>query len=115
MPTWRGDSCDGLMMDPTMRLPVRLLPRRGQQIGVLAFFGFFLGFSIFWMAGAAGILDLNEGEINFPPPDGWAANAFALFGLPFAFAGICGMAVATLKMLPNSPFYHLEIDSEGLL
>lgn len=97
------------------RLPIRLLPRRGAQIPLILFFGFFLGFAIFWMAGAAGILDLNEGTIAFPPRGGWAASSFALFGLPFAAIGLGGIAVAVLKLLPNSPFFHLEINDDGLL
>ena len=102
------------MTEETQQLPIRLVPRKGQQIGLLAFFGFFLGFSIFWMAGAAGILDLNEGTINFPRSGDWIGNLFPLFGLPFAAVGICGLTVAVLKMLPNSPYYHIEITADGL-
>ena len=102
-------------MDQRLQLPIRLLPRRGHQVLQIAGFGFFLGFAIFWMAGAAGILDMNEGTLHIPPPGGWAANSFALFGLPFAAGGLCGIAVAVLKMLPGSPCYHLEINGEGLL
>src|SRR5262245_58183280 len=94
-------------------LPIRLLPRKGQQLGLIAFFGFFFGFSLFWMAGASGILDLNEGTVQIPPPGGWEASAFGLFGLPFTIIGICGMVGALLRMLPNSPYYHLEINAEG--
>ena len=103
------------MEEATLRLPIRLLPRKGQQLGLIAFFGFFFGFSIFWMAGASGILDLDNGAIQIPPPGGWASATFGLFGLPFAFVGICGLAGAVLRMLPNSPYYHLEINADGLL
>jgi hypothetical protein len=104
------------MMTPfTCALPVRLLPRRGRQLGLIAFFGFFLGFSIFWMGGASGILDLDDGAIHIPPPGGWAAATFGLFGLPFAIVGICGIGGALLRMLPNSPYSHLEINADGLL
>jgi hypothetical protein len=103
------------LTDRHHRLPVRLLPRRGAQIPALLVFGFFLGFAIFWMAGAAGILDLNEGTLHFPPPGGWAASAFALFGLPFAIGGLCGIVGALLKMLPGSPHYHLEVNGDGLV
>jgi hypothetical protein len=104
-------------MSPTdrhRRLPVRLLPRRRAQIPALLVFGFFLGFAIFWMAGAAGIFDPNEGTITFPPPGGWAANSFALVGLPIAAIGLGGIIRAVLKLLPNSPYYHLEINADGL-
>lgn len=98
-----------------LRLPIRLLPRKGHQIGLILFFGFFLGFSIFWMGGASGILDLDNGAIHIPPPGGWAASAFGLFGLPFAIIGLCGICGALLRMLPNSPYYHLEVSADGLL
>jgi hypothetical protein len=102
-------------MTSDLKLPIRLLPRKGQQLGLIAFFGFFFGFSLFWMAGASGILDLDDGTINIPPPGGWAESAFALFGLPFTVIGLCGIAGALLRMLPNSPYYHLEINADGLL
>ena len=35
-----------------LQLPIRLLPRKTHQLGLIAFFGFFLGFSVFWMGGA---------------------------------------------------------------
>ena len=103
-------------MDPTrLDLPIRLVPRKGQQIGMLLFFAVFFGFSLFWMAGAAGILDLNAGEIRWPEPGAWGDAAFALVGLPFTAIGLCGMAGALLKMRPNSPHYHIEINSGGVM
>jgi len=99
----------------THRLPIRLLPRKGHQLGLIAFFGFFFGFSLFWMGGASGILDLDNGTISIPPPGGWAQGTFGLFGLPFAIVGICGIGGALFRMLPNSPYYHLEINADGLL
>ena len=104
-----------MKQNSNLQLPIRLLPRKGQQVGLIAFFGFFFGFSIFWMAGASGILDLDEGSIHIPPLGGWEESAFGLFGLPFAFVGLCGMTGALLRMLPNSPYYHIEINADGLL
>ena len=102
-------------MQPTrLDLPIRLVPRKGQQVAMLLFFAFFFGFSIFWMAGASGILDLNAGAIDWPEPGQWGDAAFALVGLPFTAIGLCGMAGALLKMRPNSPHYHIEIDSGGV-
>ena len=46
---------------------------------------------------------------------GWAAATFGLFGLPFAIIGICGIGAALLRMLPDSPYYHIEINADGLL
>lgn len=98
----------------TLSLPIRLVPRKGQQIGMLLFFMVFFSFALVWMAGAAGVLDLDDGTLRLPPPGGWAGAAFALFGLPFAAVGLGGMAVAILKMRRNSPYYHIAIDSSGL-
>ena len=102
------------MDQATLRLPIRLLPRKGIQAGLLAFFAVFFGFSIFWMAGASGVLDLNEGAIYLPPPGGWVEGAFALFGLPFTVVGLCGIIGALLKMLPDSPYHHIEVNADGL-
>jgi hypothetical protein len=96
------------------RLPIRLVPRKGQQVGLLVFFGIFLGFALFWMAGAAGILDLDEGAIRQRTAEEWIGNLFPLFGLPFAAIGLGGIVVALLKLRRNSPHYHLEISSRGL-
>jgi hypothetical protein len=103
------------MDQATLRLPIRLLPRKTHQLGLIAFFGFFFGFSLFWMGGASGVVDLDNGAIHIPPPGGWAQGTFGLFGLPFAIIGICGIGGALLRMLPNSPYYHLEINADGLL
>lgn len=102
-------------MQTDLRLPIRLVPRKGIQLGLIAFFAVFFGFSLFWMGGASGVFDLNDGGIHIPPPGGWAQGAFGLFGLPFAAVGFCGIAGAVLKMLPDSPYYHIEIDARGLL
>jgi hypothetical protein len=103
------------MEQTPLQLPIRLLPRKGHQLGLIAFFGFFFGFSVFWMGGASGILDLDNGAIHIPPPGGWAASTFGLFGLPFAVIGICGIGGALLRMLPSSPYAHIEINADGLL
>lgn len=103
------------MPQTTLRLPIRLLPRKTHQLGLIAFFGFFFGFSLFWMGGASGILDLDNGTIHIPPAGGWASATFGLFGLPFAIVGICGISGALLRMLPDSPYYHIEINADGLL
>lgn len=103
-------------MEPTnAKLPIRLVPRKGQQIGMLIFFMVFGGFAIFWMAGAAGILDLDNWTINWPRSGDWMGNLFPLFGLPFAVIGFYGIAVSLMKMRPNSPNFHLQIHSEGLV
>lgn len=103
------------MDQAALRLPIRLVPRKGIQLGLIAFFSVFFGFSVFWMGGASGIVDLDNGVIHVPPPGGWAQGAFALFGLPFLVVGFCGIAGGLVKMLPNSPYFHIEINADGLL
>ena len=94
-------------------LPIRLKPRKRSQIFFFPFFGFFLLFSIFWMIGASqpGVtLHFNEVEVTDP----YWRSLFPLWGIPFALIGLCGFAVALLKVLPNSPYYYLELTPDGL-
>lgn len=106
----------GEHMEPTAwKLPVRLVPRKGHQIGMLLFFLVFAGFAMFWMAGAAGVLDMNEWTIRWPQSGDWIGNLFPLFGLPFLVLGVYGVLVSLLKMRPNSPNFHLQVHSGGLL
>lgn len=101
-------------MDQESRLPVRLLPRRGAQIPMILFFGFFLGFAIFWTVSAA----TTTGATRFSDPrdpEFWFSYLFPLFGVPFILVGAAGIASAVLKLLPGSPYYHLEINADGLL
>jgi hypothetical protein len=98
----------------TYRLPIRLLPRRGGQVLMIAFFSVFLAFAIFWTTMAAimtGRADFGDsGSSEF-----WLAKLFPFFGVPFLLVGAAGIGRAILKMLPGSPYYHLEIDANGLL
>lgn len=105
----------GPMNQATMPLPIRLVPRKGHQLGMLLFFCVFFGFALFWMAGAAGIVDLNDGTVRWPSLEEWLGNLFPLFGLPFAAIGLWGILVALLKMRPASPNFHLQLHSEGLV
>jgi hypothetical protein len=95
-------------------LPIRLLPRkRGQMIPII-FFGIFLGFAVFWTTMAATM----TGKASFGDagtPEFWLSKLFPFFGLPFILIGAGGIGRAILKMLPGSPYYHLEIDANGLM
>lgn len=103
------------MEQAASKLPVRLVPRKGQQIGMLIFSMVFGGFAIFWMAGAAGILDMNNMTISWPQSGDWIGNLFPLFGLPFLAIGLSGIVVSLMKMRPNSPNFHLQVHSDGLV
>jgi hypothetical protein len=100
------------MNDIEMRLPIRLLPRRGAQVFQILFFGFFFGFSIFWMAMASSAVmsgDKIEGE-----PFESLPYLFPLFGIPFAVIGVLGLGSAVMKLLPGSPYYYVEIGKDGI-
>lgn len=103
------------MVQSAGKLPIRLVPRKGQQIGLLLFFMFFGGFAVFWMAGAAGILDMDNMTIHWPQSGDWIGSLFPLFGLPFLAIGLGGIVVSLMKMRPNSPNFHLQIHGEGLV
>ncbi|HEX6119104.1 MAG TPA: hypothetical protein VFZ03_06590 [Dongiaceae bacterium] len=96
------------------RLPIRLLPRRRGQIVPIIFFGFFLAFAIFWTAMATSMIGKAD-FVDPGKPEFWLGKLFPLFGVPFMLIGAGGIARAILKMLPDSPYHHLEINSEGLL
>lgn len=103
----------GIMDQADETLPIRLAPRKRSQIFFLIFFGFFFCFSLFWMFGASqkGMrLEFNDVEVTDPT---WRA-LFPLFGIPFVLIGACGLAVAMLKVVPNSPCYYLDLSTEGL-
>lgn len=101
-------------MDRQFRLPVRLLPRRRAQIPAIIGFGFFLGFTIFWTINAASTTGATR--VSDPSdPEFWLSYLFPLFGAPFILVGAAGIATAILKLLPGSPYYHLEVNADGLL
>ena len=104
------------MVQSAWKLPIRLVPRKGQQVGMLLFFTFFGGFAVFWMAGAARILDMDNMTVSWPQQSGdWIDNLFPLFGLPFLAVGLGGIVVSLMKMRPDSPNFHLQLHSEGLV
>lgn len=102
-------------MDQTsLKLPIRLVPRKGSQIFMIVFFGFFLGFAVFWTVMAAtmiGKADWSDARM----PELLLSRLFPFFGVPFILIGAGGIARAVLKMLPGSPYYHVEIGAGGLL
>src|SRR5215510_9801772 len=103
------------MMDqPALRLSIRLLPRKRGQIVPIIFFGVFLGFAIFWSTMAATMI--GQADFGDPgKPEYWLSKLFPFFGVPFILVGASGILGAILKMLPNSPYYHLEINAGGIL
>ena len=94
-------------------LPIRLKPSKRSQIFNLFFFGFFFLFALLWMirTSQSGItVRFNDVVVTDP----YWRSMYPLLGIPFALIGTCGIAVAVLKMRPNSPYYYLELTADGL-
>ena len=100
------------MEQTSFTLPIRLLPRKGGQLLRIASSIFVTGFSIFWIAMAGGSTWFTD---NGPAEKIWLSNLFPLFGLLFLGVGVWQLASAIAKLLPGSPYHHLEVSSEGLL
>jgi hypothetical protein len=97
--------------DTSMRLPIRLLPRRGGQIFRIFFFLFFFGFAILWTTMASTFL--FQAPVGNEPMPGFR-YIFPAFGIPFLVVGLVGLASALLKLLPGSPYYYVELAPDGI-
>lgn len=102
------------MASATLRLPIRLLPRKRWYILLMVgFFGVFFSFALFWIVAAAqpGMhLQFNEETVTDP----LIRSLFPLFGLPFLLVGAGGLAAFGARLLPRSPYHHVEVSAEGL-
>ena len=95
-------------------LPVRLAPRKRALIFRLCFFAVFFIFSVFWtfMVSVKGThVEFNDVEVTDPK---WRA-LFPLWGIPFVLIGLGGFISTVLKILPGSPYYHLDLSVDGLI
>lgn len=101
-------------MDRQLRLPLRLLPRRRPQLAMIAFCMLFTGFAVFWTIKAA-TLAQDGGPAGVDDAEFWLLRLLPLLGLPLILLGLGGVARAILKMLPDSPYFHLEIHAQGLV
>jgi hypothetical protein len=99
------------MDDVTMALPIRLVPRKGGAIFRAIFFLFFGGFAVFWIATAASMM--GSGQVEGEPFQGFR-YLFPAFGLPFFAVGLIGFLSSLAKLLPGSPYYHVEIAADGI-
>jgi hypothetical protein len=100
------------MEQTSFTLPIRLLPRKGSQLFRIAFFIFFTGFAIFWITMAASFTWFSD---SGSAGRMWLFNLFPLFGFIFLGVGAWQLVSAIAKLLPGSPYHHLEVSSEGLL
>ncbi len=99
------------MDDVTMRLPLRLMPRKFGAVLLCLFFLFFFGFSVFWTIMAA--MGVMTGGMEGEPFPGFR-YAFPAFGIPFMVIGFVGLSTGLMKLLPGSPYFHVEILSQGI-
>ena len=100
-------------MAERMRLPIRLVPRKRTHVILLIFFGLFFAFACFWMilAMQPGMrLEFNDVEVTDP----FWRRIFPLWGVPFLLIGAGGLAVCLSRLLPRSPYFHVEVSAEGL-
>jgi hypothetical protein len=100
------------MEQTSFSLPIRLLPRKGSQLFLIAFFIFFTGFAVVWISVAASFTWFAESGLGDRI---WIVNLIPLFGFIFLGVGAVGLLRAIAKLLPGSPYHHLEVSSEGLL
>jgi hypothetical protein len=100
------------MEQTSFSLPIRLVPRKGSQLFRIVFFIFFTGFAIFWIAVAASFTWFSD---SGPAGQMWLFNLFPLFGFIFLGVGAWQLLSSIAKLLPGSPYHHLEVSSEGLL
>ncbi len=102
------------MEHATLKLPVRLVPRRGAQAGLLALSAGFAAFAVYWIGDEMGkswrfAADGAEGLdywLNLLPP---------LVAAAFLLMCAIGIVRSILKLLPGSPYYHLALYPEGLV
>ena len=99
-------------MDDVMRkLPLRLMPRKFGAVLLCFFFLFFFGFSVFWtIMAATGVMTGGMEDEPFPG----FRYAFPAFGIPFMAVGFIGLSTGLMKLLPGSPYWHVEIAPEGI-
>jgi hypothetical protein len=95
-------------MEPIERpLPLRLIPRRGGQIGTIIVLLIFMGIAGFIIAQFA-----PWELVAARNPVGYGILAF--FSI-FLLIPLFWIVTAVLKLLPGSPYYYLEIASSGLV
>jgi len=95
------------MQQTESRLPLRLIPRKGFQIGTIVVLLIFMGIAGFIIA-------------QFAPWELVRANSPIGYGILLFFSiffliPLIWIASAVLKLLPGSPYYYLEIASAGLV
>jgi hypothetical protein len=99
------------MDDVVMKLPLRLIPRKLGAVFLCFFFLFFFGFSVLWtIMAATGVMTGGMEDEPFPG----FRYAFPAFGIPFMVVGFVGLTTALMKLLPGSPYWHVEIAPQGI-
>jgi hypothetical protein len=96
----------------SLKLPIRLVPRKGKSLYMLFFMIFWTGFSVFWVVMASSML-WGDAPVEGA---GWGFKyLFPAFGIPFVVIGVLGLSKAVLQLLPSSPAFHVEIAADGIL
>src|SRR5690348_14638683 len=102
------------MTQDDFTLPFRLVPRKRSQI--MPLFGFCLAFVV---ASVAALVTANErtririnGEIVTDPNVRMLLVLLLLAGALFCLGGIVAV---TVKLIPRSPFFHINLSSGGIV
>ena len=101
------------MNPPLHTLPVRLVPHAKSRKSIFALCAATTAFSIAWLF----IVTVKWRALAAGNPrdlDPWDHVFAPLIGAAMAVFGIGGFIAAYLRTLPNSPFFHIELSSDGL-
>jgi hypothetical protein len=100
------------MDEVTVRLPIRLVPRKSGQmlkLGVVVF-GFL--FALVWNGMTWNMMGAERARDAWFTGFGWVFPAFGLFILVSATLALIGTIA---KLLPGSPFFHLGLSADTLI
>jgi hypothetical protein len=99
------------MDETTVRLPIRLVPRKSGQMLKFIFSLFGLVFALFWISQAWDMTSFVRAKDASFTGWGWFFPAVGLFIAASSFLAVIGTAA---KLLPGSPFFHLALSVNGL-
>jgi hypothetical protein len=88
----------------TVRLPLRIIPRRRVQIGRIAS----------WLAVCLVFAYLVAMKLHEQRADSWAAWKLYLIGAAVTLFALWQVIRSVAKLLPDSPFYYLRITADAL-
>jgi hypothetical protein len=95
------------MEQVTRSLPLRLIPTKGSQALPIV--------AMMVLLGVVGFVALNHNPMTLVQKNGPIGYLYHLLFAVFILIPIGGLVVSVLKLLPGSPYYHLEIAPRGIV